>query len=394
MLQKSLVAVLKTVERCNIDCKYCYMFNMNDTTYLNRLPYIQLDTIKEIASFFKKGAHDLSLHSIIIEFHGGEPLMQKKSDFEACCEIFQKSLSDIVELSFVLQTNAMLIDDEWIDLFNKYRVCLGISIDGPKEYHDQQRIDHLGRGTYDKVVEKIHFLNKSHYFKTMKSGVGLLCVINPAHSARKIYRHFVDDLNARYMDFLLPYNTHMHTLPFPSEAYGSYLCDLFDEWVKDDNPGVEIRRFSSLLGLFYGGEPLVYGTGSSPKGQIPLISISSMGELSPSDEFRVTDSSLNYSGASVFNTSLKDYLKYPIFNNIQQASEILPTDCQKCCWQKICAGGTMVNRYHQDNLFNNPSVYCQGLKNFYTVLTGYLLQHGYSQDKLIKFLGIEKETAA
>lgn len=392
-MKKTLGIVLKTVERCNINCKYCYMFNMGDKTFLERLPYIQLDTLKQVADFLRAGADDLGIEVITIGFHGGEPLMQKKRDFKASCEIFKSALSDKVDLKFTMQTNAMLIDNEWIDLFNEYRVCLGISIDGPKEYNDRDRIDHFARGTYDRVAEKIHFLNNSHYFKNQTSGVGLLCVINPSHSARKIYRHFTDDLNARFMDFLLPYNTHMHEEEFSADMYGKYLCDLFDEWVNDDNPKIQIRRFSSLLGLFHGGNPEVYGVGYLSEHELPLISISSMGDLSPSDEFRATDSSINYSGATVFNTSLKDYLDYPVFRNIQQATVSLPEVCTQCCWQKICSGGTVVNRYKRENLFDNASIYCHGLKQLYAEITQYLLRHGYAYKKLVQYLGFEEATA-
>lgn len=389
-LGKTLGIILKTVERCNIDCKYCYMFNMNDKTYLDRSPYIHLDTIKQTAVFLSEGIDTLNISAISIGFHGGEPLMQKKHVFETCCSIFKKYLADRVDLKFTLQTNGMLIDNEWIDIFNKHRVCLGISIDGPKEYHDQDRVDHLGRGTYDRVAEKIHYLNNSHYFKNETTGAGLLCVINPLHSARKIYRHFVDDLSSCFMDFLLPYNTHMHEVLFSAEAYGDYLCELFREWVTDDNPKIQIRRFSSLLGLFYGAVPEVYGVGYVPEDELPLISISSMGDLSPSDEFRATDTSVNYSGSSVFNSSLKDYLEYPIFHQIQQATVSLPSTCKKCCWQKPCAGGTVVNRYHKENLFDNPSIYCHGLQNFYAEVVRYLLEHGYNYDKLTQYLGFER----
>lgn len=364
---------------------------MDDKTFEQRAPVIREHTVEKIAYFLKAGCVDLGITDLSIGFHGGEPMMQKKKAFAKTCDIFQSVLSPVVQLRFTMQTNAMLIDEEWISLFNKYRVCIGISIDGTKEYHDVDRVDHYGRGTYDRVVKKIKFLQQSNYFKNKSDGVGLLCVINPKHSARKIYRHFVDDLGARFIDFLLPYNTHMHPLDDSVESYGEYLSELFDEWTKDDNPKVQIRRFSSLLGLFYGAEPEVYAVGKIPEHELPLISISSEGELSPSDEFRATAPQVNYSGETVFNSSLKNYLENPIFKNIQRASVELPSVCQRCCWKNICAGGTIVNRYHESNLFDNPSIYCTGLKNFYANIAAYLVRNNYPYDRLMKTLDIEKK---
>jgi len=389
-LRESLGVVFKTIERCNINCSYCYMFNMDDKTFKQRDAVIKQKTVKQTALFLKQGCIDLGLKELSLGFHGGEPMMQKKRDFEATCNIFKSELDALVNLRFTMQTNAMLIDDEWIDLFNKYQVCLGISIDGPKEYHDKDRVDHRGKGTYDRVASKIKHLQTSNYYKIKTSGLGLLCVINPAHCPRKIYRHFVDDLGVNHMDFLLPYNNHMHQLEYSPEAYGEYLCNLFDEWTTDDNPKVQVRSLSSLLGLFYNGRPEVYGVGRISEEQLPLITISSMGDLSPTDEFRSTDSSINYSGETIYNTSLAKYLGNSIFHEIQHATVSLPQECTTCCWKNICSGGAIVNRYHKNNKFDNPSIYCSGLKNLYAEVCHYILKKNYDYAKLINVLGIDE----
>ena len=72
-----------------------------------------------------------------------------------------KELSPVVQLSFKVQTNATLISDEWIDIFSKYNVSVGISIDGPKEYNDVDRVDHKNRGSYDSVRQGIELLQQA-----------------------------------------------------------------------------------------------------------------------------------------------------------------------------------------------------------------------------------------
>lgn len=129
---KHLEIVLKTVERCNINCTYCYFFNGGDDTYKFHFPYITKATIEKTANFLEKAAIDFSLESIQIIFHGGEPLMQKKQHFEEMCSHFNKILGKKVRLSFSLQTNGMLINEEWIRLFAIYNVGIGVSIDGPR----------------------------------------------------------------------------------------------------------------------------------------------------------------------------------------------------------------------------------------------------------------------
>lgn len=378
---KSLGVVLKTVERCNIDCTYCYMFNMGDESYKKHPPYISLETIHEVACFLKQGIADMELNSLTIEFHGGEPLMQKKHDFNESCNIFKDELGSLTNLDFIMQTNAMLVDQDWIDLFCKHQVGIGVSIDGPKEYHDKERIDHRRRGTYDRVVEKIRLLQDNTGIRQL-GGVGILCVINPAYCPKRIYRHFVDDLQMKSMDFLLPYNTYEHPLSYTPLQYGEFLCQLFHEWVKDNNPDIDIRIFNSTLGIFMGDTTQIYGIGPMKENDIPLISIATSGELSPTDEFRTSDPSLIYSDSTVRNISLVDYLKKPIFNKINEAQKKLPIKCQNCCWKEVCAGGAIINRFSQENCFNNPSLYCEGLQEFYSEVAAYLIKKGVSLERL------------
>ncbi len=349
------------------------MFNMGDETYKKRPPIISKDTIIAVSEFLKAGCERLGINEVVIGFHGGEPLMQKKHDFAESCEIFNHTLQSIAKVKYTMQTNAMLLNEEWLALLNKYDVSLGISIDGTKEDHDKARVDHKGRGSYDRVAKKIALLRNSTYAQSLN--FGLLCVINPDNCAKTIYRHFVDDLKATHIDFLLPLYNHNHTLPHSVSAYTDFLSVIFDEWVKDDNPDIHIRCFNSTLEVFLGGTSHIYGEGRSQLDELPLISISSAGDLSPTDELRATDPSINYSDATVFNTSLADYLQQPIFTQLKNASISLPHVCTVCEWQPVCNGGSLVNRYHQDNHFDNPSIYCSGLKEYYEKIADYLKQN-------------------
>lgn len=385
---KHLGVVLKTVERCNIDCTYCYMFNMGDDTYLKRPIYIKKKTIVAVANFLIQACSELDIDHLVLEFHGGEPLMQKKADFDEMCAFFQNELSALVDLEFVMQTNAMLLDDDWLRLARKYHIGFGTSIDGPKEYHDKYRIDKKGKGTYDRVVEKLRYAQNSEIMKGFPHKVGVLSVINPHFDARKIYRHFVDDLNLTYFDFLTPYCTHHHNLDYTAEDYGKFLCDLFDEWMKDNNPKIEIRFFRSILNNFFGRNSLIYGVGPANKTDIPLISIASDGELTPTDEMRAINSNIIYTGKTVFNTNLKEFFEEEIFKKIHYAQTHLPTQCEDCCWKRVCSGGAIINRYHQANDFNNPSIFCEGLKMLYRKISSHLLNNGYNESKLAELLAL------
>lgn len=144
-----LEVVLKVTERCNIDCTYCYFFNSTNQDFKDHPAYIKYETIKDCAVFLKNSVEEAGVKFLQIDFHGGEPLMMKKHRFDEMCNLFKDHLEGIVDLKFAMQTNAMLIDDEWLKIFAKHEIGIGISLDGPKHIHDIHRIDHRGRGTYD-----------------------------------------------------------------------------------------------------------------------------------------------------------------------------------------------------------------------------------------------------
>lgn len=381
---KALGIVLKTIEVCNLNCSYCYFFNGIDDSFKNHPPCISKSTVSDIAKFLQKGIEDLQLDHLTIGLHGGEPLLQKQEEFDWMCGHFVEQLSPYVELEFSLQTNGLPLNRSWLERFEKYQIGPGISIDGPKEYHDKYRVDHRGRGSYDRVVEKIRFYqveSKKHSLPPL----GVLSVINPEVSGRECYRLFVDDIGVDSFNFLLPDNNHDKIPIHDISHYGRFMCEVLDEWTKDDNPEINVTFAASALGLFFGGQSITYGIGPSTNDGLPLITIASNGDLSPVDELRSTDPNMMHL-ANVATTSLKDFLTFPLFQEIAIAQEHLPEVCQACCWEKVCGGGGLVNRFGRNNRFNNPSIYCEGLKDFYTDLVAYMLTCNVSTAQLYQFL--------
>lgn len=378
--------IIKTVERCNINCTYCYFFNMGEESYKRHPIYIPWQNIKAIVQFLKEGVTALNIDTLAVEFHGGEPLMQKREQFDKMCELITCELSPLVKLELGLQTNGMLINNEWIELFIKYKVGVGISLDGPKKYHDRYRLDHRGQGTYERVAEKIAFIQnhpKAHQFE----GIGILSVINPAFNAREIYHHFVHNLNLDAIDFLLPDFSHGDKLPAAPEQYGEFLISLFDAWTLDDNPRIDIRFLNSTLGAFYGKTSRIYGVGPMMPDELPLITISSAGDLSPTDELRTSCPEVMYNGSTVHNKRLADFLADEPFEKLRYAQNTLSAECLNCPWLNVCGGGGLIHRYdRKSKTFSNPSIYCSGLKMFYAHVATYLLRHGYCKDKLLAFL--------
>lgn len=373
-----LEVIVKVAERCNLNCTYCYFFHGGDESFRTHPAYISGETIAAIADFLREGARALHLQEIRIIFHGGEPLLIGTARFASMCEQFLASLAPITNVTFSVQTNAVLIQQGWIDVFEQYHIHVGVSMDGPAEYNDKARLDLHGKGTYQRVAQGISILQQAAAAKRIERP-GVLCVIHPEHSARYIYRHFVDALGFCSLDFLLPDTTYDGFTNDFGERYGRFLCDLFVAWTEDDNPNIRVRLFNSLLSLMLGGPSFVGGYGT----RMPFaVTIGSDGSLGPEDTLRVCGPEVSHSGMNVKNSTLEDYFQSTFVLELQDAYREIADSCRTCCWERVCGGGALVNRYRKGEGFKHPSIYCAGLKRLYTQVATYMLANGLSLEKL------------
>jgi len=369
----NLSLVLKFTKRCNLNCSYCYYFNGLDQTFKERPAILSSNVLEEIICFLENGIIDLDIKELSISIHGGEPLLMRKDKFIYICEQFYKRLSiKLSKFSLVLQTNGTLIDKEWIEIFKQFKITLGISLDGNAESHDKYRIYHSGKGSYNKVEKAIKLLQHENY------DFGILSVIDPSNNSEIIYNHIIKHLNITGTDFLWPDFTHDRLPKYSAIQYGEFITNIFKIWIKDDNPSIQIRFLSSYLSLFLGGTSLIYGVGSHTNiSDLHLISIRSDGEIGPSDELMSTDPlTVTLTKKTVRDTNLKEFFNIPIFTELTKAFSQVPDSCKSCCWEKCCGGGSITNRFSTKNRFNNPSIYCEGLKIFFSNLFQYLIKSG------------------
>jgi uncharacterized protein len=377
---KSLNIVLKTVERCNLNCSYCYFFNSLDQSYVGRPKFISISTIEHIVNFIRVGIDDLGLEEVTISLHGGEPLMQPKHEFRSMLESFN-SLSSLVKIDYVTQTNATLVNQNWIDLLNEYNVGVGVSIDGPQDCHDKYRLDHYGRGSYDSVLRGIELLMKG-----LNDTPGSLTVINPEFSGREIYKHIVG-LGFKRLDFLLPDMNHNLQPSFSITSYSNYLISIFDEWVLDNNPEIHVRKLKSMIRQLLGRKSLTYASGIMSDDHIPLISIRSDGAICSTDELVSTDpNTVLFTGKYVADTSLKEVIDSGNFREIAIAQKTAPQKCMSCKWYMACGAGNLVHRFSDDQRFNNHSIYCEALQDIYTHLYQHLVVSGVPEDGIKNYL--------
>jgi uncharacterized protein len=144
--------VVQPTPFCNINCSYCYLPQRNVNTVMMQ------DTIATLfAKVFASGWTDCGLTVI---WHAGEPLVVPVSFYEAAFASIEAMRPASLQLRHSIQTNGMLITPEWCELFKKWNVGLGVSIDGPKHLHDAHRVTRSGGGTFEKTIAGIRMLRR------------------------------------------------------------------------------------------------------------------------------------------------------------------------------------------------------------------------------------------
>ena len=292
---------------------------------------------------------------IHIILHGGEPLLMGKKRFSNWMKVIRENIDPSVQVFFSMQSNGVLIDDEWIDLLVEERVGIGISVDGPRAWHDLYRKDHLGKGSFNKVVASIRKLQNHRRGSEIFSNV--MAVVNTNISPRDLF-NFWQFLGVKGFDLTLPHANHTHPPPQGEMSYGDWMIEFFDLWFDANQDDRHIRYFDNMLRMLFGYPVSTDNIGGRPVG---VVVVETDGGIEPTDAFKCCEEGITKLGRNVKTDEFDDLYTYEMVNVLQHGIPELCGTCQSCLVRDVCGGGYMPHRYKRANGFDNPSIYCDDL---------------------------------
>lgn len=357
--------VLKVASRCNLNCKYCYMYNLGDTSYLDQPKVMSESVVQAGMDRIARHCEKHGLRNVGLVFHGGEPMLAGKDFFRALIEEARRRLMPAVTPRFVMQTNGMLLTPEWVDLLADLGVGFGISLDGPPEVNDQNRVDHAGKGSYAAVRAAIEMTLAHPRGKTLFGSV--LTVVNTEVDPLSFFDHFVS-MGLRGIDLLLPDGTHDNlparvSLDGEETPYADWLIPIFDRWFERGDASFQVRFFENIIALVLGSPVSTDNIGGRPN---DVLVIETDGGIEPVDVLKSCGHGFTKLGLNVLRNEIDDVFESELARMYQAGFGALCDTCKRCPVVDVCGGGYMPHRYRSKNGFANPSIYCRDLTKLIT----------------------------
>ncbi|MDX3308882.1 FxsB family radical SAM/SPASM domain protein [Streptomyces sp. ME08-AFT2] len=363
--------ILKVANRCNIDCDYCFVFNSKDQA-ARRLP-ARMDLAVAQAAARRIGEHASThrLRTIHVVLHGGEPLLVGVAHMAGLLLAVRDSVPAGTRVLFEVQTNGTLLSDAWLDLFERYEVAVGVSLDGPPLANDRHRLTHAGRSSAASAVRGIELLrSRPHLF------AGLLAVVDLANDPVEIH-DYLAAFEPPVIDFGLPHATH-DDLPHRSDSsvpeYGLWMSKAYDAWLARPEYRHSVRMLEDIVALSSGVRGSVETLGLAPP---TSVVIESDGSIEAVDTLRSVEEGATWLGLDVLRHSFDEALSHPKLLHRQHGRDALAEKCHACPLMDVCGGGYLPHRFSEAQGYRNPSVYCADLEYLIRHVQGSLRQHGW-----------------
>lgn len=341
---------------CNMACTYCYYLAGIDH-YPGQHLFRMTDEVLE--SFIRQYMAASPGPTIQFVWHGGEPTLAGLDYYRKAVALQQRYLPSGWTCWNNLQTNGLLLDNDWCSFLAEHHFDVGLSIDGPAVLHDTFRLDRRGEGTHARAAEAIRRL-QAHGIQP-----DLLCTVTAA-TAREplaVYRA-LRDFETGWIQFIpiVRHTDEGQITPdsVSGEAYGRFLCRIFDEWSQHDIGRLNVQFFAELM-LVWSGNTANVCWMAPTCGRVPVVEHD--GSVYACDHFvknacRIGDLTTTSLGELVESAPQRR------FGTDKQ--DRLPGQCRACSWLSVCQGGCPKDRI-ATTADGEPGLncLCDGLRRFY-----------------------------
>ena len=356
--QKPLLSVLvkPAGPDCNMSCTYCFYLEKAALYPENKIHRMDEETLENLVRQVMEQAG----RQVSFGWQGGEPTLMGLEFFRKAVE-FQQRYGRGQTVGNGLQTNGIQIDEEWTEFLHAYRFLVGLSLDGPEHIHDHYRRLKGGGTSWARVADKARLMLEGSV------EVNALVVVNDhsVHFPEEIYEYH-KSIGLTFQQYIPCIETDPRApdqpLPFsvPSLSFGTFLCTLFDLWIRDFEDGIpttSIRFFDSVFHSYVGLPPpectLLKECGV-------YVIVEHNGDVYACDFFVDPKWKLG----NIRNKKISDMLNSALQTRFGRIKSALAPECRSCRWLPHCRGGCP-----KDNIISTEPTglnhFCPSFKMFF-----------------------------
>ncbi|MBI2538318.1 MAG: anaerobic sulfatase maturase [Deltaproteobacteria bacterium] len=342
---------------CNLDCTYCYYLK-KEYLYPKGESFRMSEELLE--KYILQHIQASPKPMISFAWHGGEPTILGLDYFRKIVELQRKHQPSGRRIVNGIQTNGTLLDEEWGRFLAEEGFYVGLSLDGPQELHDGYRVTKGQKPTFKQVMGAYKLLRRH------KVHVDLLCVVHNlnVHHPIQVYRFF-KEMGVEYLQFLplverLENGGGVSQQTAPAEAFGTFLCAVFDEWVRQDVGKIVVQIFDEAARPALGMEHALC-IFRETCGDVVVLEHN--GDFYSCDHFVTPE----YRLGNIRETHLAELIESPAQRNFGAAKrDTLPRYCRECPVRDMCNGGCPKDRFIKTPDGEEGLNYlCAGYKKFF-----------------------------
>ena len=382
---------------CNLSCSYCFFLDKK-LLYPGSSFHMSYEVLESYIQQLVKAHSSLQ---VTVAWQGGEPTLMGIDFYRRAIELQERYRKPGMTFENTIQTNGTLLNDEWCRFFKENNFLVGISIDGPREFHDSYRVDKNGKGTFDRVMCGLRLLQKH--------GVeyNVLTTINRTNAEYplEIYRFLRNEARTSWIQFIPVVeriNEEENTLyqkgnmvsnrSVQPKQLGNFLIHVFDKWVRNDVGRVFVQTFEastrSWLGLPSSGMCVFEETCGLG------LALEHNGDLYSCDHFVEPEYLLgNIMKKEIIELAASDRQ----YRFGQDKRDTLPQICRECDVLFACRGECPKNRFLTTSAGESGMNYlCEGWKaffhhiNFPMKIISWLICNGYLASDVMRILKLNE----
>ena len=351
---------------CNLDCSYCFFLDKEDLYPGSK--FRMTDEVLE--TYIRQLIESHKTREVTVAWQGGEPTLMGIDFFRKAIAYQEKYRKPGTIFENTLQTNGTLLDDEWCEFFKENNYLIGLSLDGPRELHDANRVDKKGGPTFDRVMRGLRLLQKHGVEYNILTTVNR---VNAAHPL-EVYRFLRDEVKTTWIQFipvierinedgrtLYQQGTTVSENSVLPEQFGNFLITIFDEWVRKDVGKIFVQTFEAAVRSWLNMPTgMCFFSPTCGSG----VALEHNGDLYSCDHFVEPDYLLGniqeHSMAELVGSDRQ-------FKFGQDKLDTLPKYCRECEVRFACHGECPKHRFiHTPDGEPGLNYLCAGYKQFFT----------------------------